>query len=179
MILTLHTVQEIEYQYPKPAPRAKKVQQPLKRTPLKPNTDWVKSGKFYVLPKVSKKLAKVEAEKAKMYAELAKTRSVVCAGCGTAQRLSRSHRIPQGNWSWKAHPENIDYLCYGNNGCHEAYEAGYMWRLDNGSEVLDWLKENSWSHYAAKVMQMKDRIFENSLILDEMPSWVSNHINSL
>ena len=180
----------MEYEYPKPPPRAKKEFQPLRRKPIKikaqpANPDWKQSGNFYVLKsgkpirKVSAKLAKVEAEKAKMYAELEKTRPAICAGCGTSQALSRSHRISQSNWAWKADPDNIDLFCINGQGCHQNYEAGYLWRLDNGNEVLIWLRDNSWSHYAAKVMQMKDQIFENSLILEEMPSWVSNHINSL
>lgn len=176
-------MQEIEYEYPKAPKRLPKERKPLPKVSAK-RKEQIEKGLFVLkvgqpIKRVSKKLAKVEAEKAKMYAEIAKTRPVVCAGCGTSQRLSRSHRIPQGNWAWKAHPDNIDYLCYGNNGCHEAYEAGYMWRLDNGNEVLIWLRNNSWSHYAAKVRQMEDRIFENSLILEEMPEWVQEHINSL
>lgn len=184
LINATNTVQEIEYEYPKPASMAKKVRKPLPKVSAKRKA-LMDSGLFELkvgkpLKRVSTKLAKVEAEKAKMYAELEKTRPAICVGCGTSQALSRSHRIPQGNWAWKAHPDNVDYYCMdGANSCHQNYECGYLWRLDNGSEVLEWLRENSWSHYAAKVFQMKERIYENSLILEEMPGWVQNHINSL
>lgn len=170
-------------EYPKPAPREKKQPNPLPPFSAKRKA-LMDAGLFVLkvgkpLKRVSAKLAKVEAEKSKMYAEIENTRPAICAGCGTSQALSRSHRIPQGNWAWKANADNIDLFCMDGQNCHQNYECGYLWRLDNGCEVLDWLKENSFEHYRRKVMQMKDRIFENSLILDDMASWVQEHINSL
>lgn len=169
--------------YPKPEPRAKKQPQPLKRTPIKVKPE-VDSEAGKVKLKVVKPIRKftperhrLENEKHRMYAREAETRQPYCKGCGTTQNLSHSHRISQNDRTLIADARNVDYYCQDN--CHPNYENGYLWRLDNGAEVLEYLQEKSHYRYTAKVFQMKDRIYENSLLLEDMPEWVQLHINSI
>ena len=177
-------MQEIEYQYPKPAPMAKKVQQPLPKVSAKRKA-LMDSGLFELkvgkpLKRISAKQAKIETEKSKVYRLRSEGERPFCRGCGRFDvPLSNSHRIGQSNKEHVANPHNLDTYCIDGGGCHSHYESGRLYLLDNGNDVLEWLAETDFERYRMKCYKMIDRINDDNLSLDDLPTWVENHINGL
>ena len=165
-----------EYQgCPKPTKREPKPKAAIKRTALKPKPYTLKKPK--PIRKVSAKQAKVESEKSKVYRERSEGERPFCRGCGSfTSPLSNSHRIGQADKRHAANPQNLDTYCMDGKDCHNLFADGYLWRLDNGSEVLEWLAETDRERYATKVYKMIDRINDLNLSQDDLPDWVAIHI---
>lgn len=167
--------------YPKPEPRPKKQAQPIRKISLKRQAE-IESGLFKLkvgkpLKPISKKQARHEREKSQVYRKRSEGERPFCQGCGRFDvPLSNSHRIGQANKKHVANEANLDTLCIGENSCHAKYEAGRIYQLDNGNEILNWLAETDWERYAAKVMKMLDRINDDNLSLEDLPTWVEFHI---
>lgn len=75
----------------------------------------------------SSRQREADAELARVYEEMARTREMVCTGCGTTRHLSHSHIIRRSwNKAFETVPENITYHCLvrpdGSKGCHDRWE---------------------------------------------------------
>jgi len=182
--------------YAKPEPRPAKLQQPLKRTPIKSNGKpiakvsekrkaLIESGLFILkvgkpLKRVSAKQAKIENEKSKVYRERSEGERPSCRGCGRFDvPLSNSHRIGQSNKEHVANPNNLDTYCTDGKDCHRLYESGRLYLLDNGNDVLEWLAAADFERYRTKLFKMIDRIQDDNLSLEDLPGWVEQHINTI
>ncbi len=165
--------------WPKSTPKEKTPSKPLKRTALKRKPYELKKSPIKASTKpikqVSAKQAKVEKEKSKVYRQRSENERPFCRGCGSyTDPLSNSHRIGQAKKEHAANPANLDTFCMDGNDCHRLFENGYLWRLDNGLEVLEWLESTDHERFMSKVYKMADRIRENSLSLEDLPEWVGS-----
>lgn len=145
--------------YPKPDPKPKKQPKPLKR--------------------ITPKQAKIEAEKSKVYRERSEGERPYCQGCGRFDvPLSNSHRIGQANKQHVCNPDNLDTFCIdgGADSCHQRWECGRVFLLENGDDVLSWLAQTDWQRYAAKIYQSLDRVNDDNLSLEDLPSWYEQHV---
>lgn len=130
------------------------------------------------LTPVSKKQQRYNKERQKAYQEM-ESHPQYCRGCGTSQNLSHSHRITQADKRHVANPKAIDFYCLGENSCHTAYENGFLWRLDNGAEVMEWLKETDFDAYRRKRLQMLRRVEESGICIEDLPGWTQEILNEI
>lgn len=65
----------------------------------------------------------------------------VCSGCGTNQRLSRSHLVPKGQDSkLKAVFENLRFHCFGDSdSCHSRWESVAFWKLNDAYSSMEYI----------------------------------------
>ena len=156
-------------EYLKPPKKEKAKPKPLKKTPIK--------KKPYKIRNMTTGRKKLETAKTKTYACLNKSRQPYCCGCGTTgERLANSHRISQSDRQQISNPTNLDLFCH---GCHSLYENGYLWQLDNGAEIMEWLQETDQQRFTAKAFKIRDRIIENNLNQLEMPEWLQIILKSI
>lgn len=146
-------------EYPKPEPRPKKRPVPIKR--------------------FSEKRAKLEREKIATYKAIKNERPPICRGCGTRFALSHSHRIGQRDLTQIANPLNLDYYCMDGNNCHALFERGFVFQLDNGQDVMQWLEETDHERFMSKLFKMSDRIRENQLKVEDLPEWVGEILKKI
>jgi len=115
----------------------------------------------------------LEKEIKKAKKEVRKERPNICQGCGsrTMLFLDVSHRIPVGFKEWAADKDNMDLYCrnHDKSGCHDNYERGKIWNLNNGKEVMDWLKYVNEQRFYLKLYQMQDRLKEYKP--EQIPMW--------
>lgn len=177
-------MQEIEYEYPKAPKRLPKERKPLPKVSAK-RKEQIEKGLFVLkvgqpIKPVSTKQAKIETEKSKVYRLRSEGERPFCRGCRRFDvPLSNSHRIGQVNKEHVANPYNLDTYCIDGGGCHSHYESGRLYLLDNGNDVLEWLAETDFERYRMKCYKMLDRINDDNLSLENLPTWVEQHINSL
>lgn len=129
------------------------------------------------LKRISPKQAAIEKAKSKVYRLRSEGERPYCQGCGRFDvPLSNSHRIGQTDKEHVANAANLDTYCIDGKNCHNLYESGRLYLLDNGNDVLDWLAETDWERYRAKVWKMLDRINDDNLSLTDLPEWVESHV---
>ena len=172
-------------EYPKPEKRLPKERRPIppkSKKRLEKEAQEKASGLYQLkvgkpLKRITPKQAKIESEKSAVYRQRSGGEIPFCQGCGRYDKpLSNSHRIGQSNKEHAANAANLDTYCIGNDSCHTKYECGYLFQLDNGNEVLEWLAETDVERYRAKVWKMLDRINEMEYSLDDLPKWVERHV---
>jgi hypothetical protein len=112
--------------YAKPEPRPPKVQQPLKRTPIKGN------GKS--IAKVSQKqaanLRAYERGKREKY-----DGAHICTGCGSPYMVSCSHLVARSHsFDMVAEKSNHECQCF---NCADLTERGQYFQLKNGLALME------------------------------------------
>jgi hypothetical protein len=172
-------------EYLKPEKRSPKERRPIptkSKKRLEKEAQEKASGIFYLkvgkpLKRITTKQGQIEAEKSAVYRQRSEGERPFCQGCGRYDKpLSNSHRIGQSNKEHAANAANLDTYCIGDDSCHTKYECGYIFVLDNGNEVLEWLSETDDERYRIKVWKMLDRIKELDLLLEDLPAWVQSHV---
>ena len=92
----------------------------------------------------------LEAEKKEAYKRIDASRPPICEGCETSSCISHSHRFPQAyqNYKFIAVDESIDLYCMEMaNNCHSLYERGFVYRLKNGEEVMNYLMRTDYQFF--------------------------------
>lgn len=168
--------------FPKSEPRPKKVVTPIPKVSAK-RKEQIEKGLFVLkvgkpLKRITAKQAKHEREKSEAYRQRSADARPFCQGCGRYDvPLSNSHRIGQADKTHVANAENMDTYCL--ETCHQAYECGRLYLLDNGNEVFNWLAKTDWERYSSRVFKMIDRINDDNLSLVDLPKWVEHHVNAV
>jgi hypothetical protein len=102
---------------------------------------------------------------AEVYAQIARERPQVCAGCGKPAggliKLSHSHLVPRSyNQSLICEPENIAYHCVdwmGHKGCHSKWESSA-----HRASLLDFERNLDY-------IVLADRSYYSKLLLKTIP----------
>ena len=105
--------------------------------------------------KKSKRQQEIDRELRKIYAEK-KENFDGCEGCGTYNaRIMPSHRVRRSRRrDLTTDPRNIDFMC---SSCGDKVEAFEFDQLDNGAEILAYIKEVDDELYNL-IMEKKDYI---------------------
>lgn len=98
----------------------------------------------------SKKRASLERQYRTVLQEIYEERDHCCAGCGTwSGRITPSHRVPRNRRiDLLTDKRNIDWMC---DGCHELVEIGHYDKLDNGEDIVAYIREVDEEYYQIKI----------------------------
>lgn len=141
-----------------------------------------KSGK---IPYQSKAMQSKNAEYHRALEEIDQERDPICQGCGKPE-FEHSHSIPRNyrNHEFIANKKNIWRLC---RDCHLGYEAGTVWPLACGLEIMQNIWRLDEDYYRQKVMQVAKRLDayekKNWLAISQgniiIPKWVDEMVSDI